>query len=261
MEQRERKERKENRKEKRQAKGGFKPWHGLLIIALLMGLVYAWFFLLKITPLPERIQNVLYPTETAPLPAATPELSPTPEPTTAIPKPDVSIYTAKLTVEQQTIYGSMRLHYVNNSADTLYSIPLHLYPNTLSPDTVTVQRLSLNGISAYYTVEGDILEVPLALEIEPGGDCVIYAEFTVNLTGSSYGRLISGKRELPYILPAAGVYENGWLTDATMDQLTYTAPATYSVMVEGAVSSASIPEAEPGHFYGENAQGVTITLR
>lgn len=233
-------------------------WGWLICAAVIICGIYVWFLGAKITPLPSAVQEKLYPVEETPLPEATPEPAPelTPEPTLYIPKPEVSIYTAKLTVGEGIIYGSMQLHYVNSGEDTLYAIPLHLYPNTVTPDVLKVNKLSLDGKEAYFKVDGDILNVPLAVELEQGDDCVIYMEFSVDFYAGEYG----GERMLPYVLPAAGVYENGWITDAAPEDVTFTAPAVYSVIIEGDVEECSIPKAGEGYYYGENVQGLSITL-
>lgn len=250
MEKRERKEKKQRKKGR-----GVLPW--LIGAALLVGAVYLWFFVLKVTPLPEGISAALYPPEATPMPTATPEpeAEPTPEPTIHIPKPEVNIYTAKLAVAEGTVQGGLRVHYINTASDTIYSVLFHLYPNTVTPRAFAVKELSLDGKQAYFTQEEDILNVPLAVELMPGEDCVIYMEFEANLYAGEYGQ--DGK--LSYLLPAAGVYENGWLMDAEPADVAYTAPATYSVIVEGE-ASCGLPESEPGHYYGENVQGLSVML-
>ena len=243
---------KRERKDRKHAKKGKGLLIGILCAALILGGAYLWFFVLEVTPLPMAKQE---PIEATPEPTATPEPEPTPEPTPHIPKPEVNIYTGKLIVEEEAIKGSMRLHYINNGADTLYAIPFHLYPNTVTPNAMAVKKLSLDGKEAYFTADNDKLNVPLAVELVPGEDCIIYMEFTVDLYAGEYGA--DGK--LAYLLPAAAVYENGWMLEAMPGDVAYTAPATYSVIIEGE-ASCGMPQREDGYYYGENQQGLTVTL-
>ncbi len=226
---------------------------GLICAALILVGAYLWFFVFELTPLPMGMKEETM--ETTPAPTATPEPEPTPEPTPYIPKPEVNIYTAKLWVGEETLRGSMRLHYINNGADTLYSIPFHLYPNTITPSAFKIDSLSLDGKETYYVVDNDKLNVPLAVELAPGDDCVIFMEFDVDLYAGEYGA--DGKLE--YILPAAAVYEHGWLLDALPEDVYYTAPASYSVIIEGE-ASCSLPQVDMGCYYGENMQGLTVVL-
>ncbi len=241
------------RKDKKHKKSRRGLLLGLVFAGLILGGAYLWFFVLEISPLPwaPRVEQA----EAVPVPTAAPEPEPTPEPTLYIPKPEVNIYTARLWAEEESIGGSLLVHYINTASDTIYSVPFHLYPNTVTPEALRVERLSLDGKEAYYVMDGDILNVPLAVELAPGEDCTIYMEFAVDLYGGEYGE----DGELAYLLPAVGVYENGWLMDALPGDTAYTAPATYSVIVEGE-AACGIFESEPGHYYGENLQGLTVTL-
>ena len=245
----------EKRERKLKIKPKAKRGPGKWVIWAVVGLAAAvlLFFAFRIISTPEAAN----PLEVTPelTPAPTPEPTPEPEPTLQIPKPEVSIYTAKLSIGEDVIQGSMQLHYVNNSGDTLFAIPFHLYPNTLVPDTLQVKEVSLDGRRAYFTVEEDVLNVPLVMELEQGEDCMVYVNFTLNLATGAYG----GKR-LTHVLPVAAVYENGWMTDTAPEDAAYTAPAIYSVIIDGAVEECSIPKGEDGYYYGENAQGLSITL-
>lgn len=244
---------KRDRKEKKNAKVIRRILTGIICAALIFIGAFLWFFVFEVTPLPKAIKQEAV--ETTPAPTAAPEPAPEPVPTLYIPKPEVNTYTAKLWAKEETIKGSMRLHYINNGADTLYSVPFHLYPNTVTSDAITVDRLSLDGKEAYYVVDNDKLNVPLAVELMPGEDCVIFVEFTVNLYKGQYGS--DGK--LMYLLPAAAVYEHDWLLDARPEDVNYTAPATYSIIIEGE-ASCGMPQSEEGHYYGENMQGLTVIL-
>lgn len=221
---------------------------GLLVLAVCL-----WFFVFKGAA--EKEAEAIQPAEAA---AATPEPTPevTPEPTIYIPKPEVNIYTARLIRNESIIEGSLRVHYVNNTSDTLFAVPFHLYPNSVTPGAMKVQQLSLDGKKAYFTIDQDLLSVPLVMELAPGDTCVIYMDFTVDMYLGDYGR--DGK--LQYVLPAAGVYEHGWLLDAVPEDVAYTVPSTYSVIIEGD-AVCSMPESSPGHYYGENMQGLTVTLK
>lgn len=244
---------KRDRKERKHGKKSRGLLIGLICAALILVGAYLWFFVFELTPLPMGVKEETV--ETTPVPTATPEPEPTPEPTPYIPKPEVNIYTAKLWVGEETLRGSMRLHYINNGADTLYAVPFHLYPNTVTPNALSVKSLSLDGKETYYVVDNDKLNVPLAVELAPGDDCVIFMEFDVDMYAGDYGD--DGKLE--YLLPAAAVYEHGWLLEAQPADVYYTAPATYSIIIEGE-ASCGLPQTETGHYYGENVQGLTLTL-
>lgn len=244
---------KRERKDGKYVKKGKGLWIGLICAALILGGAYLWFFVFEITDLPIGRQEAVI--EATPMPTATLETEPAPEPTPYIPKPEVNIYTARLMAEEKTMRGSLRLHYINNAQETIYSVPFHLYPNTVTPNAMTVKRLSLDGKEAYFVAEGDRLNVPLAVELAPGEDCVIYMEFIVDLYAGEYGA--DGKLE--YVLPAAAVYENGWRLDALPGDAAYTAPATYSVIIEGEASCA-ISKTQEGYYYDENQQGLTVAL-
>lgn len=221
---------------------------GLLVLAVCL-----WFFVFNTTSLIKDESSA-----ESPAPVTTPEPTPevTPEPTIYIPKPEVNIYTARLIRNESIIEGSLRVHYVNNTSDTLFAVPFHLYPNSVTPGAMKVQQLSLDGKKAYFTIDEAILNVPLVMELAPGDTCVIYMDFTVDMYLGDYGR--DGK--LQYVLPAAGVYENGWLLDALPGDVAYTAPSTYSVIIEGD-AVCNMPESSPGHYYGQNMQGLTVTLK
>ena len=240
-------------KAKKHKKSRRSIWLALILAALILAAAYLCFFVFEIMPLPWAKSTEAV--ETTPAPTATPEPEPTPQPTLYIPKPEVNMYTAKLWAEEESIRGGLRVHYINTAADTIYSVLFHLYPNTVTPGALSVNRLTLAGKEAYYVMDGDKLNVPMAVELAPGEDCAIYMEFEVDLYEGEYGE--DGK--LGYLLPAVGVYENGWLMDALPGDAAFTAPATYSVIVEGE-AECGIPESEPGHYYGENLQGLTVTL-
>lgn len=232
---------------------GLWPW--LVCIGVLAAAAYLWFGVYGVELLHDEAQPE--PGEASALPeleTPAPQDTPQPEPTISIPAPQVCLYTARLTMEEQRLYGGLRIHYVNTSGETLYAIPFHLYPNTVSPGTLNISRLSLDGRAAYFVQDGALLTVPMAVELAPGEDCVIYMELEFDLSGE-YG---SGGR-LELALPAAAVYENEWLTDALPGDAGYTAPATYSVMLTGDVR-CPLDETGPGHYYGENLQGLSLEL-
>ena len=134
---------KRDRKERKHGKKSRGLLIGLICAALILVGAYLWFFVFEVTPLPMGRKGEAV--EATPVPTVTPEPELTPEPTPYIPKPEVNIYTAKLWVGEETVKGSLRLHYINTANETIYSVPFHLYPNTLSPDVLTVERLSLDG--------------------------------------------------------------------------------------------------------------------
>lgn len=233
---------------------GLWPW--LICIVVLAAAAYLWFGVYGVELLND--ESGAEPREASVLPepeALAPQDTPQPEPTISIPVPEVCLYTARLTLEEQRLYGGLRIHYVNTAEDTLYAIPFHLYPNTLSPGALNISRLSLDGKAAYFIQDGALLTVPMVVELAPGEDCVIYMELELDLSGE-YG----STDRLELALPAAAVYENEWLTDALPEDAGYTAPATYSVMLTGDVL-CPLEETEPGHYYGENIQGMSLELK
>lgn len=191
---------------------------------------------------------------------ATPEPTPTPE--IEIPAPDTSIYTARLKADRESssVEGELRLHYVNNALDTVYSIKLHLTPNAMAPGSMTVTEVYLDDRAAYFTAEGAELNIPLALELETGKSCTVFIKYRLNVS-TAYGG--GGQSwNLPGAVPVAMAYENGWLTEVPMGDVAYSPTARYRVTVEGASDADSnLEEKDEMCFVSEAAQGFDVVMK
>ena len=151
----------------------------------------------------------------------------------AIPDRDGTLYVARLDVDasERMLYGRQRITYVNSAGETLYGLRFHLYPNTVLPGCMMVREVSLNGCSGYFTVtgdNGDVLSVPLAVELEHGEHCNVFIRFDLDI--ERYGRNGS-KWLLERAMPVAAVYENEWLVDAAPDDVAYSQAGEYRVAV------------------------------
>jgi len=205
------------------------------------------------------------PSEAAapPTPAPTPE--PTPEPTPLAAEARSSVYTARLTLDRaaDTVAGELWLEYVNNTGDTLYSLMLHLYPNSVLPGSMAVTAAALNGRMAYYEVERErLLRLPLAVELQPGESCGVYLCFDITLS-MDYG-LAWRRIDLLCPLPVAAAYAGGqWRTDAAPGQPGFSEPADYRLLLQGAagltVDTPFTPAGE-GYFTAEAAEYAELSL-
>lgn len=243
-------ERKSRRRRKKNT-----AWIWVVIIAVCAGIIaYLGAAMLKGEPA-EEISEPLLPEV-----IATPEPTPTPKPD--IPAPDTSLYTAKLEAsrEESTVYGELRLHYVNNALETLYAVKLHLTPNVMAPGSMTVTEVYLDDRGAYFTASGAELNIPLALELEPGEGCELFIKYKLNVS-SAYGG--GGQSwNLPGAIPCAMAYENGWLEDVSVGDVAYSPAARYRVVVEGAKDAqSSLEEKDEMYFVSEAAQGFDLTLK
>lgn len=244
---------KRERKEIKRRKKSRSLWLWLILAGLIICAgIYLWF-----DPYGVELLGGDEPLEASPLaisPEPTPEPAPTPEPEPDIPRPQVCLYTARLSLEEEAIYGSLRIHYINTGDATIFAVPFHLYPNTQSADALTITRLALDGREAFFTHQDGLLNVPLVVELAPGEDCVIFMELRLDISDD-----YREGHSLPYALPAVAVYENGWLTDVAPQDAGYTLPASYSLIL-GEGLSCDLTETEPGYYYGENLQGLTLTI-
>ncbi len=167
------------------------------------------------------------PTVASPIPTAAVRTSPLTR----------SLYKARLDLdwESRVLVGTLELHYLNTSPDTLYAIRLHLYPNTASPGCMTIQRVALNSYVNYYTITGeagDILNVPLINELRTGEACLLLIQFTVAIPKSEdFGFADKKTALLPCAFPIAAYYENGWVLDATSTDLNYAPISDFRIIL------------------------------
>ena len=243
-------ERKSRRRRKKNT-----AWIWAVVIAVCAGIIaYFGASMLKEEPAEEVSEPLL------PEIIATPEPTPTPKPN--IIAPDTSLYTARLEAnrEENTVDGELRLHYVNNALETLYSVKLHLTPNAMAPGSLMVTEVYLNDRGAYFTASGAELNIPLALELEQGESCELFIKYKLNIS-SAYGGG-GGSWNLPGAIPCAMAYENGWLADVPLGDVAYSPAARYRVVVEGAKDAdSSIEEKDSMYFVSEAAQGFDVVLK
>lgn len=192
--------------------------------------------------------------ETAPLPTTaapqtvTPAAAPSPSPTAPrTPLPTLplrpsqlprSLYQGSLSITEEQAEGALSLTYVNNGAETLYSLYLHLYPNTQVPGSLTIEAVSLDGVQAYYMLEdeGTRLCVPLVTELRSGEAARLFLRFMVKIPKYGFGLALAGSGSLPLlcVFPTAAVYENGWVTEATADpsRIDYAPLADWRLLIQ-----------------------------
>ncbi|MDR0840110.1 MAG: hypothetical protein LBN26_01825 [Christensenellaceae bacterium] len=197
-----------------------------------------------------------------PAPQATPAPEPlrTPQPTLPLRPSQLSrsLYQAALRVDakQNTVQGALSLTYVNHDEGTLYALWLHLYPNKALPGSLTILRVSLDGVRAYYTLEGidgELLRIPLLNELRSGEAARVYIAFEAALPkeGLSAPQNARGVG-LNGILPTAAAYDLVWIKDAQMGELEYAPIADYRVLVEAAgvpAGSGSMQQLADGRYY------------
>lgn len=182
--------------------------------------------------------------DAAPEPAPSPTEPPTPA-RTPFPAPAIrrsvlerSLYQGSLSIGKTQARGRLSLTYVNNGIETLYVIFLHLHPNARAPGSLSIQAVALDGVRAYYTLEGEgaLLRLPLVNELRGGEAVRIYLEFSVEIpeNGSEAALAADGGFPLSGVFPMAAVYENGWITDATPDRVDYAPLADWRLLMESA---------------------------
>lgn len=170
-------------------------------------------------------------TESAAEPAATPNRNATETEYEA----EIFIYPD---LKPAILKGTLRLTYVNKSADTLYAVKLHLYPNDIEPGSMSVSSVAQFDAQSYYELTGEdesILSVPLLSELAPGESTELLIRFSYYIpeTGSRFGINDSGVM-LGNFLPIACVYENGaWREDkyTSVGDAFYSDTANYTVSV------------------------------
>ncbi len=177
-------------------------------------------------------------------PAAAPSPSPkaprTPRPTLPIRRSQLarSLYQGSLFIAKEQARGELSLSYVNNGTETLYSLYLHLYPNTQAPGSLMIEAVALDGIRAYYTLEaeGTRLCVPLVTELRSGESARLFLRFALQIPEYGFGPALADSAALPLlcVFPTAAVYENGWITEATADpgRVDYAPLADWRLLIE-----------------------------
>ncbi|MEA5059406.1 MAG: hypothetical protein EOM66_02790 [Clostridia bacterium] len=171
-------------------------------------------------------------------PAASPAPVRSPFPTLPIRKSvlERSLYQGSLSIVDDQARGKLSLTYVNNGVETLYAIYLHLYPNAMVPGSLSIKAAALDGVQAYYTLDGAMLCLPLINELRSGESARIYLEFTVQFPEGGFGATSSEGTELSLlgIFPTAAVYENGWISDTTPEQVDFAPLADWRVVIAAA---------------------------
>ncbi len=195
------------------------------------------------TPSPTITPRTATPAATqAAAPSPSPEAPRTPLPTLPLRRSQLvrSLYQGSLSIAQDQARGELSLTYVNNGTETLYSLYLHLYPNTQVPGSLTIEAVALDGIRAYYTLEGEgtRLCVPLVTELRSGEAARLFLRFAVQIPKYGFGLALAGSDALPLlcVFPTAAVYENGWVTEATADpgRVDYAPLADWRLLIESA---------------------------
>lgn len=223
--------------------------------------VLVWFLLRRGKAVPASAAAVSLPTPTAsPTPAATSPsptasltLAPSTEaPVAAIQAPERtpiaapplqksalerSLYQGSLSIAGTEARGELSLTYVNNGTDTLYALNFHLYPNAFLAGSLAIEAAALNGVRAYYYTpggEGSLLCVPLVNELRPGESARVFLRFRVRIPkyGFAQAPAAGDPLSLLAIFPTAAVYENGWVTQSTPDQVDFAPLADWRLVVE-----------------------------
>ncbi len=133
--------------------------------------------------------------------------------------PDASIYHISVTIgeELRSLQGQERIRYTNQETEPLDEIHFQLYPNMLG-GSVQIRAASVNDVPVLAVLESGntALRLPLASPLQPGENCVLQLDFTVNLPtepGGNYGLLgyMNDILTLDGFYPSIPVYDaQGW---------------------------------------------------
>lgn len=149
-----------------------------------------------------------------------------------------SLYQGRLSIGAEAAAGSLSLTYVNKGVDTLYTLYLHLYPNTVVPGSLAIEAASLSGVRTYYTLEreGALLCLPLINELRSGEAVRVFLRFRVTIPKYGFGQALAESRALPLlcVFPTAAVYENGWVLDSAPGQVDFAPLADWRLLIEAA---------------------------
>lgn len=177
-----------------------------------------------------------------------------------------NLYEAVLRIDPQTgtLKGQLRLHYLNNTEDTLHELKLWLYPNALaaaaeaeaqaspapSPSPavtgtpaptathcLTLTDLTLNGETAYYTLseDGALLSIPLSADLLPGEQATLYLSYSIAIpAAANFFGYTDNSVMLGWAFPTAVMYEDhAWRLDEfnLLGDPFYSDVADYKVIV------------------------------
>lgn len=120
-------------------------------------------------------------------PTLAPDVTQPPRQTNAPEEPaavttDRSLIIARLEFDayNRKAYGKMLIRFINNTASSMYSIPLAL-KNTVI-DSVVIQ-----GASVGFNRSADTLDIPFAIPLEREGRCDAFVSFTIDWSDSAEG--------------------------------------------------------------------------
>lgn len=181
-----------------------------------------------------------------------PDITPAPSaspPAAAQHSRDGSLYIASLYIDtkEKRAEGQVLIDYVSRRAETVYSLDIGLYPNAVAAGCMEVTGVALNGETAYYTLDGAALTLPLLNELDPGQSCRIYIKFSIDLT-KGYGKDMDLICPLPLIAEDSDMLEEPGAPE-------YGAPAEYRVRLYGDTlllteTSFGQLEAPTGYMFG-----------
>ncbi len=151
------------------------------------------------------------------------------------------------------ISGQAEIRYTNRETTPLDTIYLHLYPNLWDGGmTVTEAQVDGKTVSATYPSGDDVIGLPLAVPLAPGGSTDLSLRFAVPVPSGegvgNYGEfaLQDGVLALAHFYPTVAVYDTDWrletpaphgdviFQDASLYDVTLTAPADLTVVATGA---------------------------
>ena len=160
-----------------------------------------------------------------------------------------SLYIASLNLDTKgkRAEGQVLIDYVSRRTETVYSLDIGLYPNAVAAGCMEVTGVALNGETAYYTLDGAVLTLPLLNELDPGQSCRIYIKFSIDLT-KGYGNDMSLVCPLPLVAEDRDMLKEPGAPE-------YGAPAEYRVRLYGDTlllteTSFEQLEAPTGYMFG-----------
>lgn len=232
---------------------------------------------------PTRSVTIARPLE-PPTVAAT--ISPTLEPFSAALLPEFrndlalvhspTIYHISLTLDAalQNLAGQETVTFTNRTNGPLSDVFFRLFPNYTNGgagNEETISRVSVNGAQATPSLESanTALRVPLAVSLPPNGAAEFNFDFNVSIPVSNTTHYADftdseGIITLPSVYPMIPAYdEKGWHTelpppygdlvyaDASVYDVTFTAPATMTVIASGStIGETSNGSEKTWHFVG-----------
>lgn len=177
----------------------------------------------------------------------------------------LSTYTISVQLDPSTssISGHEDVHFVNQTGQTLTSIPFRLYPNAAyyGAGSLTVDHVTVSGARATpsLSVEDTVLQIPMSNPLPPGATADLSMTFTTIVPADSRGSFgifsdatAYGTWVLADWYPIIAGYEpgTGWRLDAPVDNVdptfsdaalydvTITAPSHLTVVTTGSEMSA-----------------------